>query len=77
MSACVKMRKNATALTARPLPVAKREARLAALVAAGKVSAKRAALIDFREPSPQARAFAETLKGKARDFLAKKRRAAA
>ena len=71
------MRKNETALTARPLPLAERKARLAALVASGKISAKAAKLIDFREPSPQARAFAKTLEGRAKEFLARKRRATA
>ena len=65
------------AISAKGLPVNERKARVAALVAEGKVSAKAAKLIDHREPSAKARAFAKTLQGRAKDFLAKDRRAAA
>lgn len=47
--------------TANPLPVAERKARLARMVAKGEISAERAALIDFREPTAAVRAEAEKL----------------
>lgn len=56
----------------KPLTLAERKARVAALVAAGKVSAKRAALIDFREPTAFERALAQSLVPKARKALARK-----
>ena len=69
--------KRPNAASSKGLPVAERKARVAALVAAGKVSAKAAKLIDYREPSAKVRAFARKLEGRAKDFLAKDRRAAA
>ena len=59
-----------TALTAKPLPLAERKARLARMVKDGEISKERAALIDFREPTAKERAFAETLVPLARRFLA-------
>lgn len=73
----LKMKTKQTALTAQPLSVAERKARLAASVASGKVSAKAAKLIDFREPTERERAFAQTLAGKAQTWLARKKRAVA
>ena len=52
-------RQNAT--TAQPLPLAEAKAGLARLVKEGKVSAKGAKLIDFRELTERERAHAETL----------------
>ena len=59
-----------TALTAKPLPLAERKARLARMVKDGEISKERAKLIDFREPSAAARQFAKTLVPAARQFLA-------
>ena len=63
-------RQNAT--TAKGLPVAGRKARVAALVAEGKVSAKHAAMIDFREPTASERAIGESLAPRARKVLQRK-----
>ena len=68
----VKMRTKQTALTARPLSAAERKARLAALVASGKVSAKAAKLIDFRGPTKRERDFADTLVERGRRALARR-----
>jgi hypothetical protein len=68
-------RQNAT--TAKELPRAEREAKLASLVSNGRISPERARLIDFREPSLKARVFGKTLASKAKQFLAGNRRAAA
>ena len=50
-----------TALTAKPLPLAARKAKLAGMVKKGEISAKRAALIDFRAPTAAVRAEAAKL----------------
>lgn len=63
--------------TANPLSVAEREARLARMVAKGEISAERAKLIDFREPTAKERAFAETLVPAARRALARRQTKAA
>lgn len=52
---------NQTALTAKPLPIAKAKAGLARLVKEGVITPERAKLIDFRELTPQEIAHAETL----------------
>ena len=69
--------KRKDAQTTPALSLAERKARLAALVAAGKVTPARAKLIDFREPGAAAIEFGEKLRGKAREVLARDRRAAA
>jgi hypothetical protein len=71
------MQKHKTALTAKALPLEERKARLAALVSAGKISAKAAKLIDLREPTERELAYGRTLAPKAREFLARKKRAVA
>lgn len=58
-----------TATTAKPLPLAERKARLARMVKKGEISAERAALIDFREPTAPVRAEAEKLVPTARRAL--------
>jgi hypothetical protein len=63
-------RQNVT--SAGALPVAERKARVARLVARGKVTAKHAALVDYREPTASERAIAESLVPRARKALQKK-----
>lgn len=58
--------------TAKALPLTERKARVARLAAAGKVSAKHAAMIDYREPTASERAIAESLAPRARKALARK-----
>lgn len=55
-----------TALTAKPLSVAERKARLAQLVADGKVSPADAKLIDIREPTAREIEFGKSLEPLAR-----------
>jgi hypothetical protein len=66
-----------TATTAKPLSLAEAKAGLARLVKEGKVSAKGAKLIDFREPTERERAYAETLMPMARRALARNAKQAA
>ncbi len=66
-----------TATTAKLLPLAERQARLARMVANGEISAERAKLIDFREPTVKERAFAESLVPTARRALARRHAKAA
>ena len=61
----------ATATTAKPLSLAERKARLASMVGKGQISAKRAALIDFREPTAAVRAEAKKLVPMAKRALAR------
>ena len=65
-------RRRETSTTAKPLSVAERKALVAevAKTATGKAR-KGMAMIDFRDPNPRERAFAETLAG--RGTLARKR----
>lgn len=65
------------AMTAKELPLAERKARVAALVKSGKLTKEQAKLIDFRAPPPAVREFAQTLAGRAREALARGKRAAA
>ena len=61
-----------TALTAKPLTVAERKARLAQLVAEGKVSPEHAKLIGFDDVvTDRDRAIAASLQDKARVALAR------
>lgn len=69
--------KRHTALTAPHRTLAERKARVEALVARGEVSAKSAAMIVWREPSPEALAYAKKLEPIAREILARGKRAAA
>jgi hypothetical protein len=55
-----------TSLTAKVLPIAERKARLGKMIEDGVISAERAALIDFREPTQKEREFARALAGKGR-----------
>lgn len=66
-----------TATTAKPLPRAKAKAVLDRLVKAGKMSAARAKLIDFREATPAVKGYAKSLEGRARKALARSQRQAA
>lgn len=61
----------AAATSARTLSAAQRKARVVRLVGAGKVSAKHAALVDYREPTASERALAESLVPRARKALRK------
>lgn len=54
-----------------------RKARLAAMVQSGGITPERAALINFREPSAAALAFAETLVPMVRGIHERRKRAAA
>jgi hypothetical protein len=60
------------AISVKGLSIAERKARVAALVAEGKVSAKHAAMIDYREPTASERAIAERLAPGARKALQRK-----
>lgn len=68
--------KRHTALTAPHRTLAERKARVEELVAKGEVSAKSAAMIVWREPSPEALAYAKKLEPIARAFHARKKSAA-
>ncbi len=65
-----------TAKSAKPLPLAERKARVAALVKKGILTEKQAKLIDFREPAARERAHAETLVPAARRALARHKKVA-
>jgi RadC-like JAB domain len=66
-----------TVLNAQPATAAERKARVAELVATGKVSAKVAAMIDFREPSAAVLAHARSMSARARKALSRNARATA
>ena len=66
-----------TAITAPPLTLEERKARVAALVKSGELSKEKAELIDFREPTEAVRKVGRKLEGRAQAALARGKRAAA
>lgn len=62
----------ATAKTAKPLSLAERKASVAKIAAGAPAKVREGIkLIDFREPTPKERAYAETLVPRARAALAR------